>query len=99
MKIKYFARFSLINVVINNFLFICVKWRLFSLRLKNRIQIMIKSKQYQLSNDSATGKAFLRFIEQGYTKVNIGGGAKNLEGFVNLDFISHPCALHPIIVQ
>ena len=91
MKIKYPSRLSIINIFIGSFIFTCVKWRLFSLRLRNRIKVMIKGEDYQLSNDSLTAKAFLCFMEQGYTKVNIGGGAKNLKGFVNIDFVSHSC--------
>lgn len=91
MKINSPCRPSIVNILINNFIFTCVKWRLFSLRLGNRIKTMIKGEHHQLSNDSLTAKAFLCFMGQGYTKVNIGGGAKNLKGFVNIDFVSHPC--------
>ncbi|OGT07454.1 MAG: hypothetical protein A2103_04260 [Gammaproteobacteria bacterium GWF2_41_13] len=89
MSIRSFARWSPINIVTSNWLFNCVKWRLFCLRLKNKLKKTIKNKNYPLLNDAVAGNSLALFMSQGYTKVNIGGGGKNLIGFVNIDFTPH----------
>ena len=31
-----------------------------------------------------------RYYNAGFRKLNLGGGSRNLEGFINIDFVSHP---------
>lgn len=40
-------------------------------------------------NDASTKEKLMAFLNKGYTKLSIGGGKKNLEGFVNIDFAEH----------
>src|ERR1039458_313126 len=38
-------------------------------------------------------------LAEGYTKLNIGGGSKNLRGFVNVDFVPHPSVEREIVAE
>lgn len=87
---KYFGKFPIGNIIISNIIFASVRFRIASLRFKNKIKRFVKSANWQITNDAASAEVFLQFKHQGYDKLNIGGGRKNLEGFVNIDFVSHP---------
>ncbi|MBF0485474.1 MAG: methyltransferase domain-containing protein [Candidatus Omnitrophica bacterium] len=89
-KRSAFFKNSLINNSVTVFISLVGAWRFFSLRLRNKIKSCLKKQGCQLSNNDTVGKAFLNFKVQGYQKLNIGGGRKNLKGFVNIDFISYP---------
>ena len=91
MKISDFGGRSPVNRMMTGLMFACIRWRSFSLRFKNKIKSVIKKKNYALCNDNhLAAEKFKHFKNQGFDKVNIGGGDKNLKGFINVDFLSHP---------
>lgn len=77
-------------MMVSNLIFGAVRIRLISLQLINKIKGILKSKDMQVINDVSAAKIFLQFKNEGYNKLNIGGGRKNLKGFINIDFVSHP---------
>lgn len=89
MSQGYFAGASLVNRLSWLFLSGALRWRLFSLRLKNRLKYAFKPQPCLLLNNEQTVKSFARFLSEGYRKLNVGGGDKNLDGFVNIDFVPH----------
>ena len=84
------SRFPVGNIFWSRFIFIGAHWRLATQRLKNNIKSRLHYSRVNLVNDSSTAEAFRRFSEQGYDKLNIGGGRKSLYGFVNIDFVVYP---------
>jgi predicted SAM-dependent methyltransferase len=90
---EFFGRASITNTVISRLIFFAMNCRLAYLRTKNILKKrfrFLKPRQYTLQNSSESASSFGRLIRQGYDKINIGGGEKNLQGFVNIDFIAHP---------
>lgn len=51
---------------------------------------MLAPRSVKLVNDDSTASALEHFLADGYDRLNIGGGYKNLEEFINLDFVRHP---------
>lgn len=90
MGIKYFGRFPLMNLTISKFIFWSARLRLSFLSFRNFVKGIVRPKTHKMINDSSCSESFSQFLSKGYTKINIGGGAKNLKGFVNIDFLSHP---------
>jgi SAM-dependent methyltransferase len=41
-------------------------------------------------DDANSADELRQWMASGYCKLNVGGGPKNLEGFVNIDFVRHP---------
>ena len=81
---------SFTNMMVSYFIFGAVNIRLISLRFKNKIKGFLVSKNLRVINDVSMTKIFIQFKTEGYNKLNIGGGTKNLKGFINIDFASHP---------
>ena len=82
---KYFGNYPYVNKFISKLIFKGMDHR--------RKQLIRKSKHnkkiFQFENTATTKKNFENYLSQGLTKVSIGGGTKNIDGFVNLDFIQH----------
>lgn len=87
---KYYGRFPIINFLLTNLFFFGIQWRLAYLRLKNFIKRSLKPTRYVTVNQPNLSVALGEYLAVGYDKLNIGGGRKNLHGFVNIDFIFHP---------
>ena len=83
------GKLPMINLLVSKAVFGAMRWRWFSLKLKNRIRTIIKPHHEVKFNAKAATDELNRFIENGYSKFNVGGGTKNLAGFVNVDFIPH----------
>jgi SAM-dependent methyltransferase len=43
-----------------------------------------------LQNTPLKRQELMKWLDQGYGKLNIGGGPKNLQGFINIDFVNYP---------
>lgn len=77
------------NLIATSLVFGAVKWRLQSQRVLNRFRSFFSGKTVQLMNDAATTDELRRWLDRGARKLNIGGGPKNLKGFLNIDFVRH----------
>jgi predicted SAM-dependent methyltransferase len=90
---EFFGRVSLVNTVTTCLFFFSVRCRLAYLRTKNLLKKrfrFLKPRSYALRNSGESATQFGKLAAQGYEKINVGGGAKNLQGFVNIDFVAHP---------
>ena len=88
MKKKYFGYYPFVNIFVSKLIFRTIRYRAWRLKLYWRW----KKKSIppiQLVNDTTTAQKFQELYKKGFDKLNVGGGSKNFEGFINLDFISH----------
>lgn len=98
LKRKYFGYYPFVNIFVSRLIFRALKYR--RRRLKNYWGRKQKNAPpVKLVNDAATTQQFLDYHKKGFDKLNIGGGSKNLEGFVNLDFVSHKKAEREVIAN
>jgi len=87
---RWGSRFPINNLVCSKFIFAAVRWRIAALRLRNARRRWLYPNRVHLVNDASTAATLKRWLDQGYDKLNIGGGRKVLSGFVNVDFVSFP---------
>jgi hypothetical protein len=66
-----------------------IGWRLASRRLTNRVRRAVRRRPIVTVNNPSARQELERWLSAGYDKLNVGGGPKNLAGFVNLDFVPH----------
>jgi SAM-dependent methyltransferase len=52
-----------------------------------------------LSNDIKTADELRKWLARGYDRLNVGGGHKVLEGFINIDFAAHKNAQRAVIAN
>ncbi|MDD2719991.1 MAG: methyltransferase domain-containing protein [Gallionella sp.] len=89
----------IINLLASKLVFLVLRWRLFSLKLRNILRTATQpDRVFQPPALNVTSK-FQEFIRAGYCKLNIGGGNKNLDGFINIDFIPHPSVEREIVTN
>ncbi len=93
------GKLPIINLLLSQSIFLAMRWRLFFLRIKNRIRATSKSQPDFYPNKKIASDSLQKFIDHGYDKLNIGGGTKNLSGFVNIDFIAHPGAHREVVAN
>ncbi len=97
---KYFGRgFPVRNILVSKLIFLTIdyrKKRLIRYNSKNSYQ---KKDKVVLQNSDNVKEEILRFIHEGYTKLNIGGGVKNLEGYINIDFVKHPVVQREVVAN
>jgi len=74
-------------------------FRLAWLSLCNRVKRLFIPPKITLENALSTQVALKRFLDEGYNKLNIGGGPKNLEGFINIDFVTYPNVQRQVIAN
>lgn len=58
-----------------------------------------KHRSTALGYSCAATERMAIFLENGLSKLNIGGGSKNLQGFVNIDFVRHPSAEREVVAN
>ena len=93
------GRLPVLNIVVSKAVFVVMGWRSLWLRAKNHIRKIIKP-QHEIKFNTEIARAGLKcLIEDGYTKLNVGGGPKNLVGFINIDFISHPNVTREVVAN
>jgi hypothetical protein len=84
------GRFPIGNLLASRLIFIAVRWRLLSRRAVNAVKRRVRPRPVQWTNDGQAAAQLDQWLARGYTKLNIGGGRKNLHGFVNIDFAAFP---------
>ncbi len=67
-----------------------VRWRISSQRLANRLRAILGRRPLVVVNSSSLTVELRHWLDAGFNRLNIGGGPKNLTGFINLDFVAHP---------
>jgi len=80
------GRLPLVNYIASQAFFMAARWRMFSKRVHNRQRRSV----VVLDNGAEARTELRRFLDAGYDKLNVGGGPKNLSGFVNIDFARFP---------
>jgi len=100
MKLKYFgSRVPVANFLLSKLIYGSFQARVKYLRFKNKIKEKKINKAVTLVNNEELRSEFNGFLEQGITKVNIGGGQYNLEGYVNIDFVKFPQVKNGIVAN
>ena len=84
------SRFPVANLVVSRLFFGAVRLGLFSRRMTNRLRAGLGPAELQMTNGPQTKAALGRLLALGYDRLNIGGGSKNLSGYINIDFASLP---------
>lgn len=84
------SRLPLANIFCSKMVFIMLFVGLTRRRVINRFKRIFFSPKVILINTSSPRQAFMEWLNQGFNKLNIGGGPKNLAGFVNVDFVNYP---------
>ncbi|MGC4065892.1 MAG: methyltransferase domain-containing protein [Polyangiaceae bacterium] len=87
---------SLGNRFFSNMIVAGVHWRNATRRV--RFALVREPKPQFRANDVLRGE-FLDWVNRGYTKVNLGGGGENLEGYVNIDFAPNSKAQRQIVAN
>lgn len=93
------SRFPLINVIASRSLFLVVAGRLSWLKVKNRVRGHGKCCVPISINNEHASRNFEAWLAKGFEKLNIGGGRKNLSGFVNVDFVTHPGVQREVVAN
>lgn len=93
------SRLPIGNVFCSKAIFLMRACRLARLRFKNRVKRIFSPPQVVLKNTPATRLFFMKWLDRGYDKLNIGGGPKDLEGFVNIDFAAYPHVKRQVIAN
>lgn len=87
---KWGSRIPIGNLLFTSLVFLGLNWRIRSRRLVNGITRRVKPRPIIKVNNNSPGNELRRWLTQGYDRLNVGGGPKNLAGFVNVDFVGHP---------
>ena len=74
-------------------------YRLTSRRLKNSLRRKCSPQRFQLENTATTAQSLQKWLNLGYDKLNIGGGTKNLNGFINIDFVYSPNTQRQVVAN
>ena len=93
------GRFPLLNLISSQALCLLVNCRVIWLRSKNYFKSICVCRNLVLRNDESVKRIMAQFLEEGHDKLNIGGGAKNLKGFVNIDFVDSPNVQRKIVAN
>lgn len=88
-KKKYYGKYPFLNMLATEFLFWTIRIRENQLIRKNKKKSKQREQKVSLTNTEQTQKNLQKFLDQGIEKLNLGGGSKNLEGYVNIDFVRH----------
>lgn len=81
------SRLPISNLLCTKFIFTAVQWRIATRRVRNAVRRFLGSDGERLVNGACAAETLNRWLELGYEKLNMGGGRKNLNGFVNIDFV------------
>lgn len=87
---RWGSRFPIANLLATNMVFAAVKYRIERTRKRNALKRILRPRDVRVVNDESAEAALRRWLDQGYDKLNVGGGRKNLAGFVNVDFVAQP---------
>lgn len=84
------SRFPIGNLLSSRLLFAVVRLRIVLRRLANAWNRRLRPRPVPLPNCEAGAESLKKWLDAGYDKLNIGGGRKNLDGFINVDFATFP---------
>lgn len=93
------SRFPLGNIVWSKIVFIMLAYRLACRRFINSIKRIFFPSKVVLQNAVWTRQVLMKWLNQGYDKLNIGGGPKDLKGFINIDFMAYPNVQRQVIAN
>lgn len=93
------SRFPVGNIICSKMIFTMLECRLVWLRFYNSLKRIFFPPKVVLKNTSSTQLSLMRWLDQGYNKLNIGGGRKNLEGYINIDFVDYPNVQRQVIAN
>lgn len=93
------GRLPLLNYFTSNLLFLVLSWRTRSRMVLNRLRRACMNNLAPVTSGSESLAALEKFLAAGFDKLNIGGGPKNLSGFVNIDFVHHTSVVHEIVAN
>ena len=89
------SRFPIVNLFCSKLIFASLRYRIFTCRFKNSF----RRKNLLVVNDLSTALVLRTWLDKGFGKLNVGGGPKNLEGFVNIDFVNHPTVEREVVAN
>lgn len=84
----YFGVHPFLNMLASSFFFWTLEHRKKRLAFENGKKFA-EAQQFVLENKPETANQFRKLLDSGLTKVNLGGGKKNLQGYINVDFEAH----------
>jgi hypothetical protein len=94
------SRFPVGNLLSSKLVRLLVRYRLSSQRFRSRITLLRKQRPaVHSTNTSATADEMEKWLNGGFDKLNIGGGARNLAGFINVDFVRHESVEREIVAN
>jgi hypothetical protein len=89
MKTRFYGIFPLVNMLVSYGIFLMIQFRIRSLRILNTLRNRTNIKVKKYTKIGSPEEDLARYYKSGFRKLNLGGGNRNLEGFVNIDFVSH----------
>ncbi|MFB6258356.1 MAG: hypothetical protein ABEH38_06665 [Flavobacteriales bacterium] len=96
LKKRYFGRYPFWNALVSKALFWTLRRREQKLRKKARGRA---ETHIQHRNDEGRSEEAQKLLEEGYERINLGGGKKELEGFFNIDFVPHKLQTPEIVAN
>jgi hypothetical protein len=90
MKTRFYGIFPLINMIVSYRIFLVIKFRIWSLKVFNRLRRSANGEFEHYTRDGSPKEDLARYYNMGFKKLNLGGGTRNLERYVIIDFVSHP---------
>lgn len=96
---RWGSRFPIGNLISSKLIEFLVWYRLFSVRTRSKLRVLIQRGPVLVAGSDATAGEMRRWLDAGFDKVNVGGGSKNLVGFVNIDFVRHPTVQREIVAN
>lgn len=93
------SRFPFGNFICSKTVFIMLAYGLARRRFINRLKRIFSPPKGTLQNTSTTRQELIKWLNQGYDKLNVGGGPKDLKGFINIDFVTYPHVQRQVIAN
>lgn len=87
---RWGSRIPLGNLFFTWLILFGIRWRLASRRFENKLRGILSHRRVVRINKKSAAADLERWLSAGYDRLNVGGGPKNLAGFINLDFVTHP---------
>ena len=70
-----------------------------SRKVINKVKWRFSNKKVVTLNSQETYRTFKLWLDQGYDKINVGGGIKELNGFINIDFQMCPTVQRQVVAN
>ena len=89
------GQIPVVNFIATRGVFAAMRWRFAVQRFRNRL----RRHSVTMKNGPEVAAQLAAFLADGYDRLNVGGGPKNLRGFVNIDFVRYPQAQRQIVAN